>query len=291
MEVSWEDKTRWFRESPEWKKEAASAFGLEKLNWRLNRDNQEWADGPVEIVITDEDTSSEEESEAELPQSESADILSSVQQTTETLEPDSPPLDQRVLTQTPPDPQPSTPLTSEDPPNGNEARPGEALSEKSENRWNFTLQLMGRDFPIHCNSESEIWSQLKAQTEVRGTLRLVTDEGEDISFRNLKEDGHYLARYVNKRVYAHIAEDEYESQKMSISIKWNGETKEFLRPSPGSGIGATFFGGAVPGALVHLGIFLVERFLAPAKCLLWSSVISSSLSEFAGVGGRVEVEL
>jgi hypothetical protein len=59
MEVTWEDSTRWFRNSPEWRKEVSEAFGLENHSWKLNHPSQEWIDAPVELLLCDEPSSSE----------------------------------------------------------------------------------------------------------------------------------------------------------------------------------------------------------------------------------------
>jgi hypothetical protein len=64
METTYEDKTRWVRNTPDWRKVVEEQHGLENKTWRLNRQSQEWGNGPVDIILV-EDTSSDDQTHQE----------------------------------------------------------------------------------------------------------------------------------------------------------------------------------------------------------------------------------
>jgi hypothetical protein len=238
MEIQFEGIPRWFRYSPDWRSKISESLVLGDKTWKLEKDNQEWEEGTFELkTISEESQPLDTETETAAPATLKFEVDDQgkvqVKITTETnlatsneeslqgMEPEISsseelgPIETNQIDPEPPSIKAES-LSGDEPP----------IEKKLSTKKHLTIQLLGVDYSIECESQSDIWSELKKQTIVRGTLQ-ITDENAKVKlFRELRDGARYRAVYKNKAVYDYIARDEHEKSKSSVFIDWNGEHKE-----------------------------------------------------------------
>jgi hypothetical protein len=230
MEVTWEDRTRWFRESPEWRKEIAESFGIENLNWRLAHTDQKWADAPVEIEIIEE-TSSDESTE-DSPLGKNADSLAllfidfdeegNVQSRIEIKEEETSmgksPTDQNISREEEDEEEKSEEIAKEESLETPPIRPGEKR---------LSIDHQGKIYQISCTSEKEFWEKIKRSFRVRGKTRITDEENHELFFGELEDKGQHRVSHIDRRIYAQITEEEHEASKTHVIVQWQGESRTF----------------------------------------------------------------
>jgi hypothetical protein len=99
---------------------------------------------------------------------------------------------------------------------------GSPLGEKR-----IFVEYHGKIYQTLCVTERDFWDAVHRSFLVRGKLQITDEEDWKLDFSDAKSRGRCRVSYIDRSIYARIAEEEHEALKTHIIVCWQGKLRNF----------------------------------------------------------------